>query len=299
MPGASATTAKTSPAQAIGVALLANLLLAAGKIAYGQRVGSIGLRADGFHNLVDAVGSVVALLAATFAAQPPDSDHPYGHRRIELLGALAVGVFIAAGALQIGWSGLMALVHGGDSPHADAVGMIGVLLSAGVAFAVSTWENRTAARDGNLLIEADVRHQRLDVVGTVGVTAGLLLSRLGFSIADPLAALLVLGVVGYGALGVLTRSAIALSDAIQIDPEKVREEVRAIPEIRGCHKIRSRGAPGAIYVDLHIQVDPAMPIVRAHALGHQLKARVEERIPGVVDVLVHVEPDEPDDSNAD
>jgi cation diffusion facilitator family transporter len=299
MPGASSTTAKTSPAQAIGVALLANLFLAAGKIAYGQRVGSIGLRADGFHNLVDAVGSVVALLAATFAAQPPDSDHPYGHRRIELLGALAVGVFIAAGALQIGWSGLLALLHGGDAPHADVVGMVGVLASAGVAFAVSTWENRVAARDGNLLIEADVRHQRLDVVGTVGVTAGLFLSRLGFSIADPLAAILVLGVVGYGALGVLTRSAVALSDAVQIDPEKVREEVRAIPEIRGCHKIRSRGAPGAIYVDLHIQVDPAMPIVRAHALGHQLKARVEERIPGVVDVLVHVEPDEPDDSDAD
>jgi len=285
MSGAPSSSAKTSPAQAIGVALLANLALAAGKIVYGQRV--------------DAVGSVVALLAASFAAQPPDSDHPYGHRRIELLGALAVGVFIAAGALQIGWSGLMALVHGGDVPHADAAVIVGVLLSAGVAFAVSTWENRVAARDGNLLIEADVRHQRLDVIGTLGVTLGLFLSRLGLGIADPLAALLVLGVVGYGALGVLTRSAVALSDAVQIDPEKVREEVRAIPEIRGCHKIRSRGAPGAIYVDLHIQVDPTMPIVRAHALGHALKARVEQRIPGVVDVLVHVEPDEPDDSDVD
>src|SRR5581483_9054634 len=122
-----------------------------------------------------------------------------------------------------------------------------------------------------------------------------ILSRLGVAKADPIAALLVLGVVGYGALDLLTRSAIALSDAIQIDPELVRAEVAAIPEIRGCHKIRSRGAPGAIYVDLHIQVDPSMPIVKAHALGHALKARVEERIPGIVDVLVHVEPDEPDD----
>lgn len=295
MSATASTSAKTSPSQAIGVALLANLALAAGKIAYGQRVGSIGLRADGFHNLIDAVGSVVALLAASLAAQPPDSDHPYGHRRIELLGALGVGLFIAAGALQIGWSGLSALLHGGDVPQADVVGIVGVSLSAGLAFAVSTWENRVAARDGNLLVEADVRHQRLDVIGTLGVTLGLILSRLGFRNADPIAALLVLGVVGYGALDVLTRSAIALSDAVQIDPEKVREEVRAIPEIRGCHKIRSRGAPGAIYVDLHIQVDPTMPIVRAHALGHALKARVEQRIPGVVDVLVHVEPDEPDD----
>ena len=293
------TFIRTSPARAIGLALVANLVLAVAKITYGQRVGSIGLRADGFHNLVDAVGSVVALLAAGFAAQPPDSDHPYGHRRIELLGALAVGLFIAAGAVQIGWSGLMALLGGGDIAHADLAGIAGVLLSAGVAFAVSTWENRVVAREGNLLVEADVRHQRLDVIGTVGVTIGLVLSRAGFRNADPIAALLVLGVVGYGALDVLTRSAVALSDAVQIDPEKVREEVRAIPEIRGCHKIRSRGAPGAIYVDLHIQVDPAMPIVKAHALGHALKARVEQRIPGVVDVLVHVEPHEPGEPDED
>lgn len=296
--GLGKVTRPVTTVQAIAVALGLNLLLAVGKLVYGQQISSLGLRADGFHNLVDGLGSIVALLAARLAAQPPDSDHPYGHRRIELLGALGVGLFIAAGALEIGWTGLTALLHGGAPPHAAPIGIVGVLLSAALAFGVSTWEARVARHGGSLLVEADVRHQRLDVLGTLGVTTGLLLAHFGVARADAFAAFGALAVVGYGAADILTRSAIALSDAVQIDPAEVRAEVRQIPLIRGCHKIRSRGAPGAIYVDLHIQVDPCMPIVDAHALGHAVKSRVERRFPGVVDVLVHVEPDDGDEGES-
>ena len=281
-----------SPSQAIGVALIFNLALAGGKITYGIWIDSIGLRADGFHNLVDAAGSGVALFAAGWAAQPPDSGHPYGHRRIELLGTLAVGLFVAAGALKVGISGFDSLIGGHGAPHPDDLGILAVLGSAGLAFAISSWEKRTLRLGGSLLVEADIRHQRLDVVGTILVSLGLWISRLGHPRADAIAALLVLVIVGYGALGILSTSLLALADTAQIDPASIEAEVRQVERVRGCHKIRSRGAPGAIYVDLHIQVDPGMPIREAHALGHAVKHRVETRFPGVVDVLVHVEPDE-------
>lgn len=283
---------RVTAAQAIGVALGVNLLLAGAKIAYGSWVDSIGLRADGFHNLVDAVGSGVALVAARWAAQPPDRGHPYGHRRIELLGTLAVGLFVAAGALRIGASGFDGMLHGHVAPHADLLGILAVLGSAGFAFAVSSWEKRTLRHGGSLLVEADIRHQRLDVVGTVLVSVGLLVARLGYPRADSVAALLVLVVVGYGALGILSQSLLALADAAQLDPARIEEVVRQVARVRGCHKIRSRGAPGAVYVDLHLQVDPSMPIREAHALGHEVKRRVEGAFPEVVEVLVHVEPDE-------
>ncbi len=282
--------------QAIGVVLFANLALAGGKIFYGTHVGSIGLKADGFHNLVDALGSLVALIASGLAAQPPDHDHPYGHRRIELLGTLGVGLFIAAGALEIGWTGIVALWTGEVIPNPDPWGILGVAASTGAVFLLSSWEARVARREGSLLVEVDVAHQRLDIWGTLIVTAGLGLSRLGVVRADAVAALLVLGIVGKGAAEVLTRSAVALSDAVQIDPEKIREVVRTVPRVLGCHKIRSRGAPGAIYVDLHVQVDPQMEILEAHALGHSVKASVEQAFPGVLDVLVHVEPEEPEEA---
>ncbi|MHB1843792.1 MAG: cation diffusion facilitator family transporter [Deltaproteobacteria bacterium] len=281
-----------SAAQAIAVALASNLVLAGGKIAYGIFVGSVGLRADGFHNLVDAVGSGVALFAAGWAAQPPDRGHPYGHRRIELLGALAVGLFIAAGALEVGSTGLERLLAGGSTPHPADLGIAAVLASAALSFAVSTWEARVLRRGKSLLVEADVRHQRLDVIGTVLVTLGLVASKLGHGRADAAAALLVLVVVGYGALGIVSASLTALADTAQLDPTEIEREVRAVDGVLGCHKVRSRGAPGAVYVDLHIQVDPEMPIRSAHALGHAVKHRVETVFPGVVDVLVHVEPDD-------
>ncbi len=274
-----------------------NLLLAAGKIAYGRLVASIGLEADGFHNLVDALGSAVALFAAGWAAQPPDSGHPYGHRRIELLGTLAVGLFIATGALQIGVSGFESLFAGRRPPHPADLGIVAVLGSAALTFGVSSWEARVLhqSQSQSLLVEADVRHQRLDVVGTLIVSFGLGLSRLGFGRADAVAALLVLLVVGYGAYGIVSTSLVALADAAQLDPGAIEREARAVAGVLGCHKIRSRGAPGAVYVDLHIQVDPQMPIRLAHGLGHAVKHRVETAFPGVVDVLVHVEPEESDE----
>jgi divalent metal cation (Fe/Co/Zn/Cd) transporter len=81
-----------------------------------------------------------------------------------------------------------------------------------------------------------------------------------------------------------------LSDARALDPELVREVVTRVPGVASAHKIRTRGAPGAIYVDLHVQIAPHLDVVNAHRVTHWVMDAIKREIPGVADVLVHTEP---------
>jgi len=78
----------------LGVTLLLNLGVAFGKILLGSITGALAITADGFHSLTDGAGNVAGLVANIYASQPPDDDHPYGHRRFETLAALLIGALL-------------------------------------------------------------------------------------------------------------------------------------------------------------------------------------------------------------
>ena len=71
--------------------------------------------------------------------------------------------------------------------------------------------------------------------------------------------------------------------------------VMSIDGVRSCHKIRTRGLEGEVYADLHILVDPDMSIRLAHEVASEVERAVEEKFPQVREVLVHVEPDVPEE----
>jgi divalent metal cation (Fe/Co/Zn/Cd) transporter len=83
----------TRDRQIIGVSfaiLLANLAVAAAKLVYGVKLGSMAIKADGFHSLLDSVSNVVIIVALSVASKPADTNHPYGHRKFELLASLFI-----------------------------------------------------------------------------------------------------------------------------------------------------------------------------------------------------------------
>jgi divalent metal cation (Fe/Co/Zn/Cd) transporter len=81
-----------------------------------------------------------------------------------------------------------------------------------------------------------------------------------------------------------------LADTRQIDPERVRAACAAIPNVRAVRDVRSRGLEGSVYVDLKIDVDPALTVAEAHLAADLVERVIAESFPEVVDVLVHVEP---------
>jgi divalent metal cation (Fe/Co/Zn/Cd) transporter len=115
--------------------------------------------------------------------------------------------------------------------------------------------------------------------------------RAGYAWADVAAALVVVGVIAVAGTGIVRRSLYTLSDATRIEASRIEAVALAVPGVMECHKVRSRGPAGDIHVDLHVLVDPSMPIAEAHEIGHQVAGAVRKALPDISDVVVHVEPD--------
>jgi cation diffusion facilitator family transporter len=276
------------------IVLALNLAVAAAKLGYGLFAGVVSIQADGVHSLLDAFGNVIGLVSVRFAASPPDRDHPYGHGRFEHLAAAGVGVLILLGLVEVG-SGAWRAFAGGAVPDTDLGGLAVIGGTLIVNLLVTRYETNRARALGSAFLMADARHTLSDVFVTLLVAVAWVGMRLGSRFADPIGAVLVMIIIGRVGWSVLRDNVPVLLDAAPLDPEPIRAIVLGIAGVVGCHQVRSRGSPRAMYLDLHIQVDPAMTVLEGHALGHRVKDELIRRIPGVHDVLVHLEPDVPEE----
>ncbi len=274
----------------VGV-LVANLAVAAAKIVLGRLTGAISVEADGYHSLVDASSSIVGLVGIATAARPPDANHPYGHHRFELFAALVIGMFLMLACYEI-LAAVYQRVITGSVPEVTWVSfavMVGTLL---VNLAVSTLERCQGKVLKSEVLMADALHTSSDVLVSISVIVSLAAVWLGAPLVDTIVAVGIAGVIAYAGFTVIKRSGLALSDVAVLATGEVEDLVMKVDGVVGCHAIRSRGWGSNIYVDLHVQVDPTLSVLRAHEIGHRVKEEIIRRF-GAADVVVHVEPAKP------
>ena len=271
--------------------LAANWAVASLKLGIGLWAHSAAVTADGLHSFIDGGSNVIGLVAMHYAGQPADEEHPYGHHKFEALASLAIGVMIGMGVLELGRMAFNAIindVHPEVGPVAVAV-MVATLV---VNVAVTRYESAQGKKLKSALLVADASHTMSDVYVTLAVIASLGLTWLGVGRADGVVALLVLVFVAYTGWQIIRQSVGILADSARIDPVKVREVLTGVPEVRGARAIRSRGLEGSVYLDLVIEVDPALDLLSAHRVADLVELKITSAFPEVVDVVVHVEPAE-------
>jgi cation diffusion facilitator family transporter len=149
-------------------------------------------------------------------------------------------------------------------------------------------------RQGRILksevLLADAKHTRSDVLTSGTVIGALVGVSFGYSLLDPLAALLVAGFIGHACWEIAQDASRILADEIVIAEDDVREVVRSVPDVLGSHHIRTRGSADHVFVDLHIWLKGETPLEAAHATSHIVKDRLMARFPQIVDVVIHIEP---------
>jgi cation diffusion facilitator family transporter len=158
---------------------------------------------------------------------------------------------------------------------------------------VATYERRMGERLNSPFLLSDAAHTRSDVLVTFGVLVTAVLVQLGYPRLDAVAALPIAGFIAWAGIGVLRNNINYLADARAVDTGIVERAVLAVPGVASTHKIRTRGAPGAIHVDLHIQIARHLDVVEAHRVTHWVIESIKREVPGVMDVLVHTEPAAP------
>ncbi|OFW12738.1 MAG: hypothetical protein A3F69_02905 [Acidobacteria bacterium RIFCSPLOWO2_12_FULL_66_10] len=289
-PPAPAPARYAEVARVLVYVLLLNLGVALAKIGFGYMSGAISILSDGFHSLTDAASNVVGLVGVQAAKQPPDEDHPYGHRKYETVAAAAVTVFLLLVMIEVlrnafnNLSGRSA-VH--EVSNASFVVMLGTIV---VNLFVVAYEGRAARRLGSEVLMADATQTRGDVWSSMTVVAALVGARSGVPILDPLAALVVAGFIGYAGFQVAKATTRILSDRMVMAQSDLEEVVLSVPGVLGCHHIRTRGSSDHVFLDLHMWLPATMPLTDAHELSHVVKDRLMTRYPQIADAIIHIEP---------
>lgn len=271
--------------------LTLNVVVAVTKAIWGLATGSLAITSDAAHSALDATSNLFGLIALRMAAQRPDAEHPYGHGKIEIVTSAVVGLAIGATAVRFGWSAVDALIHGAPAPRTPDVGfaIVGGTLVLNVI--VAWWEHRRGRALGSHFLQADAMHTASDVLVTVAVLGSMAAARAGVAWADPVAALAVVAIILRVAWRILADNLGILIDRAGVPAQEVVAVASAVPGVRGCHRVRSRGHAGAVLLDLHLEVDGALTVAAAHALSHEVEDRLLARFPDLADVTIHVEPD--------
>ena len=275
--------------------LFLNLAVAVVKIVLGYTSGAVSILSDGFHSLTDAASNVVALVGVSIARRPPDENHPYGHRKYETMASLAILVFLVIVLVQVLGAAYDRLINGGaPKVFPEGIGIMTVTLIVNVF--VVAYEEREARRLKSEVLRADAKHTRSDVLTTGAVLGALIGVWYGYPLLDPLAAVVVAVFIGRAGWGIAQEASRILADEIVIAEDDVRAVVASVPEVLGCHHIRTRGSAEYVFMDLHVWLDGGTPLDSAHATSHVVKDRLMKRFPHLADVVIHIEPPPTDDS---
>ena len=264
--------------------------VAIAKILFGFVSGAISILSDGFHSLTDTGSNVVGLIGIRAAERPPDEDHPYGHRKYETVAAAAVTIFLFLLILEVLRNAFNHLSGRTAAPDISIVGFVIMAVTVVINVAVVRYESSEAERLRSEMLLADALQTRGDVWTSIAVMVALAGARAGLPILDPIAALVVAGFMGRALVQIAATTTQILSDRIVMSEADIEQVVMSVPGVLGCHQIRTRGSADHVFLDLHVWLPPALPLVEAHALSHVVKDRLMTKYPQIADAIIHIEP---------
>lgn len=271
---------------------LANIAVVTGKVMAGISAHSLSVLADAAHSSVDALNNVMALALSRVAAKAPDADHPYGHRKFETLGALAIVAFLSITVFQLIEQAIKRLASGGVVPEVTPVVIAVMATSAMVSFLVASYEERYGHRLHSEILLADASHTKSDVYASVAVLGGIGVVGLGYPQADAIITLLVALVIARAGWRIIRRAVPILVDERAVAEDAVRMAALGTPGVVDCYAVRSRGHATDVFVELTISVSPTLNVQEGHVIADHVEHRVMADV-GAREVIVHVEPAEP------
>jgi len=275
------------------IGMIVNTILAVGKTVAGVVGHSHALVADGVESLADLFSSVIVWRGLVVAEEPADKDHPYGHGKAEPIAAAVVATMLIFAALWIGITAVREIMtpHSMPKPFTLFV-LIGVVLIKETLFRHVISESVSLE---STAVKTDAWHHRSDALTSLAAAIGIAVALIGgpgYEAADDWAALFAAGIIAWNGSRLFRSAANELMD-VKADPEienQVRKLGASVEGVKDIEKCLIRKAGHNLFVDIHVQVDPQMTVVRAHDIAHRVKDQVKSALPQVKDVLVHIEP---------
>jgi ferrous-iron efflux pump FieF len=267
-------------------------LLIAVKFAAWLETGSVALLSSLVDSLLDIAASFVNLVAVRHAMSPADREHRFGHGKAEPLAVLGQSAFITGSAMLLLAEAVRRVISPArieNPPAGVAVMIFSIVVTVGLVL----YQRHVVQRTGSIAITADELHYRSDVVLNLSVIAALVLgSALDLPILDPLFGAAIGIWIVYSAVRLARLSLIQLMDHELPDDE--REKIRAIaqshPDVVAAHDLRTRVAGPTAFIQIHIEINGTLSLIRAHEISDEVEAELRAAYPNA-EVMIHQDPE--------
>ena len=271
-----------------------NTLLALLKIIIGYLGHSQALIADGIHSFSDLITDALVLIAARMGEQTPDKEHPYGHHRIETIGAIIISVILIAVAVGIAYDTLSHLIQRAHLIKPS----YSVILVAAISIAANEGLYQYTLFQGNKinsdLLRTNAWHNRSDALVSLIVFISVIGTLFGVFYLDSLGALIIAILILKMGLKLIWNGIKELIDT-GVDEQtfnQITNTILKVPGVLAIHQLRTRSHGGIIFIDVHIQVSPNISISEGHYISEQVHLQLTENSQNVSDVTVHIDPED-------
>ena len=268
------------------------VLLIAAKFVAWVGTGSVALLSSLVDSLVDAAASLVNFFAVRHAATPADREHRFGHGKAEPLAVLGQSAFITGSAMLLLAEAVRRLISPARVENPPA-GIAVMIFSIVVTIGLVLYQRHVVRRTGSIAITADELHYRSDLVLNLSVIAALVVgSALDIPILDPLFGAAIGIWIVYSAVRLARLSLFQLMD--QELPDDEREKIRAIaqshPDVVAAHDLRTRVAGPTAFIQIHIEMNGTLSLIRAHEISDEVEAELRAAYPNA-EVMIHQDPE--------
>ncbi|MBM7583247.1 cation diffusion facilitator family transporter [Caldicoprobacter guelmensis] len=281
------------------VGIITNILLTLIKLLAGFIAHSTAMIADAVESASDILTTIIVALGLKIATKPADPEHPYGHEKAEAISAKFVAGFLLIAGLAIGWKAVQHLITGDVEPP-GALALYAAILTIIIKETLFQYTILTAKKINSTALKANAWHYRSDALTSIITLIGIGAARLGYAVADPIAALVGTMLILKMAYEIYARSISELMDssASQEKVEAIRQIILSVPKVKGIDLLKTRRHGNMIYVDVDIVVDRHMSVLDGHNIADEVKNAVTSKIEDVKDVMVHVNPCHPTSPNS-
>lgn len=252
--------------------------------------GAVSLLASLVDSGIDMLASVINFFAIRYALQPADAEHRFGHGKAESLAGLGQSVFIMGSAVFLLLQGVDRLVNPQPILALD-VAVLVMVVSIMLTLGLVAYQRRVIRQTQSLAVKADSLHYVSDLLSNLGVLLALLISAFRFPQADAILSIAISLYIFYTAIHVWHEAVQHLLDR-ELPGEVhalIEQQVLLHPDVLGVHGLRTRQSGRQKIIQMHIELDGQLPLVRAHKICEQVEAGLMDAFPGA-DIIIHQDP---------
>jgi len=279
--------------------IIAALFLTGGKFVVGFLTGSLGILSEALHSCLDLLAAIITFFSVSISDKPADTDHHYGHGKIENLSALIQTMLLLVTCCWIIYEAFNRFITKNVEIEVNVWSYIVVAGSIIIDISRSRALGRVAKKHNSQALEADALHFSTDIWSSGVVLLGLICAQFGFYYADPVAGLIVALIVLYISYK-LGRKAIdiLLDKAPALSYEFVTNILNEHPDIKNYHNLKLRTSGADTFVSFNIHLDPFTNFTDAHAFCDHLENDIKQKIPRC-EVSIHAEPQNSEHVNSE